>query len=57
MLISLISLFYEIDKGYICFQYPSNAVFFQNKELEPEITELKEKLKKTDTFFSLVLHG
>lgn len=32
--------------------------FFQNKELEPEITELKEKLKKkTNTFFSLIVYN
>ena len=47
LLVNLVSLFYEKDKGAICFQYPSNAGFlFENKELEPEITELKEKLKK-----------
>lgn len=51
LLINLISIFYEKDKGCICFQYPSNAGYlFQNKDLEPEITELKEKLKKENKY-------
>lgn len=53
LLVNLVSLFYEKDKGCICFQYPANAVFlFRNNDLEPEITKLKDKLKKENKYIA-----